>query len=142
MSEQGHGAVEFALGVGLLLLPVALAVLAFGPWSERRVVAEAAAAEAARTAVVTLDLRRGSLVVSEIGGNHGLAPESVRLGWCGSEPGPTDVSTSGCSLERGSEVVAEVRIWTPVLTTPWGPVGGVWVTGVHAEPVDLYRSLG
>lgn len=142
MNDEGHGAVEFALAVGLLLLPVALAVLAFGPWSERRVVAEAAAAEAARTAVVSLELARGGQVVSEIGANHGLPPESVRLGWCGSEPGLPDVSTSGCSLERGSEVVAEVRIWTPVFTTPWGPVGGLWVSGMHAEPVDLYRSLG
>ena len=47
MDESGHGAVEFALGVGLLLLPVAILVLGFGPWSERRVLAEAAAAEAA-----------------------------------------------------------------------------------------------
>jgi hypothetical protein len=142
VNDEGHGAVEFALAMGLLLLPIAFAVLAFGPWSERRVVAEAAAAEAARTAVVSLDLVRGSHVVSEIGANHGLSPDSVRLGWCGSEPGSLDVSTSGCSMDRGSEVVAEVRIWTPVFMTPWGPVGGLWVTGVHAEPVDLYRSLG
>jgi len=142
VSDDGHGAVEFALAVGLLLLPIAIAVLAFGPWSERRVVAEAAAAEAARTAVVWLDLARGSQVVSDIGANHRLSPDSVRLGWCGSEPDSPDHAASGCSLARGSEVVAEVRIWTPVLSTPWGPVGGLWVTGVHAEPVDLYRSLG
>ena len=30
MDESGHGAVEFALGVGLLLLPVAILVLASG----------------------------------------------------------------------------------------------------------------
>ena len=142
MNDRGHGAVEFALAVGLLLLPVALAVLAFGPWSERRVVAEAAAAEAARAAVISLDLARGSVVVSEIGANHGLEPDSIRLGWCGSEPGPPEESTSGCPLDRGSEVVAEVRIWTPAFNTPWGPVGGLWVNGVHAEPIDLYRSLG
>ena len=142
MAERGHAAVEFALGVGLMLLPVAVAVLAFGPWAERRVVAEAAAAEAARTAVVSLDLSRGSEVVSEIGGNHNLPREAIHLGWCGSEPAPTEVAISGCSLARGSEVVAEVRIWTPLVSTPWGPIGGLWVTGLHAEPVDLYRSLG
>jgi hypothetical protein len=142
VTDRGHAAVEFALAVGLLLLPVAIGVLAFGPWSERRVVAEAAAAEAARTAVVSLDLSRGSQVVSEIAGNHNLPPDAVQLGWCGSEPGPLEVSTTGCSLGRGSEVVAEVRIWAPLVSTPWGPVGGLWVTGVHAEPVDLYRSLG
>jgi hypothetical protein len=142
VSDRGHGAVEFALAVGLLLLPIAFAVLAFGPWSERRVVAEAAAAEAARTAVVTLDLARGSLVVTEIGSNHGLSPESIRLGWCGSEPGSPDRPGMGCSMARGTDVIAEVQIWTPVFRTPWGPVGGLWVTGVHSEPVDLYRSLG
>ena len=142
MNDEGHGAVEFALAVGLLLLPIAIAVLAFGPWSERRVVAEAAAAEAARTAVVSLDLARGSQVVSVIGANHGLSSESIRLGWCGSELAVPESAISGCSLERGSEVVAEVQIWTPIVSTPWGPVGGLWVTGVHAEPVDLYRSLG
>ena len=52
MSDRGHAAVELALAVGLLLLPVALAVLAFGPWSERRVFAEAAAAEGDRKSVV------------------------------------------------------------------------------------------
>jgi hypothetical protein len=142
VSDKGHAAVEFALAVGLLLLPVAIAVLSFGPWSERRVVAEAAAAEAARTAVVSLDLMRGSRVVAEIGGSHGLSPESIRLGWCGSELGAPESSNTGCSFERGTEVVAEVQIWTPIFTTPWGPVGGLWVTAVHAEPVDLYRSLG
>ncbi|MDP9493714.1 MAG: hypothetical protein M3P87_00605 [Actinomycetota bacterium] len=142
MNDEGHGAVEFALAVGLLLLPIAIVVLAFGPWSERRVVAEAAAAEAARTAVVSLDLARGSQVVTVIGANHGLPPESIRLGWCGSELVVPESSIEGCSLERGSEVVAEVQIWTPIIDTPWGPIGGLWVTGVHAEPLDLYRSLG
>lgn len=142
MPERGHAAVELALAVGLLLLPVAITVLAFGPWSERRVVAEVAAAEAARTAVVSLDLSRGSQVVSEIGGNHGLSSDSIQLSWCGSEPGPAEASIAGCSLARGSEVVAEVRIWAPLVNTPWGPVGGLWVTGVHGEPIDLYRSMG
>jgi hypothetical protein len=50
MNDRGHAAVELGLAVGLLLLPVALVVLGFGPWSERRVFAEAASAEAARAA--------------------------------------------------------------------------------------------
>jgi hypothetical protein len=134
--------VELALGVALLLLPVALGVLAFGPWIERRVVAEAAAAEAARTAVVSLDLSRGGQVVSDIGSNHHFSPDTVRLGWCGSEPGPAAESVSGCSLARGSQVVAEVRIWTPLVATPWGSIGGVWVIASHAETIDAYRSFG
>ncbi len=142
VNDSGHGAIEFALGVGLLLIPVAIVVLGFGPWSERRVVAEAAAAEGARTAVVALDVSVGARVVAEIAGNHGLEPVHVLLGWCGAPPGPTANAVGGCPLARGTVVEAEVRIWTPVVETPWGAIGGVWVTGRHAEPIDLYRSLG
>jgi hypothetical protein len=52
MRDRGHAVVELALGVGVLLLPAAIVVLSFGPWAERRVDAEAVAAEAARTAVL------------------------------------------------------------------------------------------
>jgi hypothetical protein len=142
VSDRGHAAVEFALGVGLLLLPVAILVLGFGPWSERRVVAEAAAAEAARTAVVSLDVAAASIVVEEIGANHGLEPQEVLLGWCGSTPAPASEAVDACTLARGTIVEAEVRIWAPVVETPWGAIGGVWVTARHEEPIDLYRSLG
>ena len=141
VNDSGHGAVEFALGVGLLLIPVAIVVLGFGPWSERRVVAEAAAAEGARTAVVTLDVAAGAQVVAEIAANHGLDAEQVLLGWCGSPPGPPASADGGCPLTRSTMVEAEVRIWTPVVETPWGAIGGVWVIGRHVEPIDLYRSL-
>lgn len=140
MSDRGHAAVELSLAVGLFLLPVALAVLAFGPWSERRVFAEAAAAEAARAAVVHLDTASGALVVSDMAANHGLGQDLVRLGWCGAPP--ADVASPGdCSFERGAEVTAEVTVWVPLVTTPWGEVGGLWAGAAHSEPVDLYRSL-
>ncbi len=141
MSDRGHAAVELGLAVGVLLLPVALAVLAFGPWSERRVFAEAAAAEAARAAVIELSTAPGSVVVSEMAANHGLGEGLVRLGWCGAAP--TELSdATGCSFERGTEVTAEVQVWVPLVATPWGEVGGLWVGAIHSEPIDLYRSLG
>jgi hypothetical protein len=124
--------VELGLAVGLLLLPVAIAVLAFGPWSERRVLAEAAAAEAARAAVIYLDEAPATSVVYEMAANHGLSPDLVHLGWCGE---------TGCSFDRGSTVTARVEVWVPLVATPWGEVGGVWVGATHSEPVDLYRSL-
>jgi hypothetical protein len=142
LNDQGHAAVELGLAVGLLLLPVALIVLAFGPWSERRVLAEAAAAEAARSAVIELDAAAGSEIVSDMAGNHGLDPSLVRLGWCGGEPETLPGGASACSFARGTHVVAEVRIWTPLIETPWGEIGGLWLGAVHAEPIDLYRSLG
>lgn len=131
---------ELALAVGVLLLPAAIAVLAFGPWSEKRVAAEAMAAEAARAAVIELDLAAGASALAEQVDSLGLDPTSVRLGWCGSSP--ADEPSGACPLTRGSSVVAGVEIWTPLINTPWGAVGGVWVAATHSEPIDLYRSIG
>jgi hypothetical protein len=140
MRERGHAAVELALAIGVLLLPVALVVTAFGPWSERRVAAEALAAEAARAVVLDLDHESGQAVVTAFVHGLGLDPELVRVGWCGAPP--ESVPAGACPLERGSVVAVMVQVWTPLVDTPWGPVGGVWVSGDHSEPIDLYRSLG
>jgi hypothetical protein len=110
--DGGYAPIEVALGIGLLLLPVAVVVMSFGPWLESRVIAEA----------------------------HGIDADDFEVGWCGAVPA-TEASGS-CSFERGSSVTVEVRVWTPAITTPWGEVGGVWVSRAHSEPVDLYRSLG
>lgn len=139
--DHGHAAVEFGLATGLLLIPAALAVLSFGPWSEARVLTEAAAAEASRAAVISLDHARGETVAAEMTANHGYQSPEVRLGWCGHDPVPIAGSNGACPMERGSEVVVEVGVFTPLFSTPWGAVGGVWVSGSHAEPVDLYRSI-
>jgi hypothetical protein len=141
VTDRGHAAVELGLAVGLLLLPVALAVLAFGPWSERRVFAEAAAAEAARAAVIHLDTSAGDRVVADMASNHGLGPDLVRHDWCGGATSGGADAAATCSFERGSEVTAEVQVWVPLVATPWGEVGGLWVGAAHSEPVDLYRSL-
>jgi len=142
MRDRGHAAVEFAVAVGVLLFPVALVVTAFGPWSERRVEAEAVAAEAARAAVLELDQAAGlAQLVADVG-NLGIDASLVRVGWCGA--GPTDVATpsGSCPLTRGSVVSVTVELWTQLISTPWGSVGGLWVTADHTEPIDLYRSLG
>jgi hypothetical protein len=141
LSDRGHAAVELGLAVGVLLLPAALAILAFGPWSERRVFAEAAAAEAARAAVIALDSSAGTEVVMEMAANQGLSNDLVRLDWCGVVgPGPAG-APDACSFDRGSVVTAEVQVWVPLIATPWGEVGGLWIGAAHSEPVDLYRSL-
>lgn len=140
MREKGHAAVELALAVGVLLLPAALAVLAFGPWSERRVAAEAIASEAARATVLALDVTAGSAAALEQSQRLGIDPEEFRVGWCGSAPAVVPVGS--CPLARGTVVLASVEVWTPLVTTPWGEVGGVWVAADHSEPIDLYRSLG
>lgn len=129
-----------ALAAGVLMLPVALMITAFGPWSERKVAAEAVAAEAARAVVLDLSHDSGAAVVSSTAAALGLSPEEVRVGWCGAAPAVTP--TGICPLGRGGIVTITVQLWTPLVSTPWGPVGGLWVTADHSEPIDLYRSLG
>lgn len=140
MTDRGHAAIELALAVGVLLLPVALAVTAFGPWSERRVAAEAIAAETARAAVLELSHEAGVTALAESSASLGLPSDQVHLGWCGATPAA--VPAGGCAFERGAVVLATVEVWTPLVSTPWGAVGGLWVTAEHSEPIDLYRSLG
>lgn len=130
-----------ALGVAVLILPVALMVLAFGPWSERRVLAEAAAAEAARHVAVYLDTSGAVTLLGRMADDHGLDGSQVRLAWCGASPTALGQDAGGCPLTRGSEVSAIVEVWTPLVATPWGGVGGLWVRGEHSEWVDLYRSI-
>lgn len=142
MSEEGHAAVEFALAVAVLLLPVALVVTAFGPWTERRVFVETAAAEAARAAVLSLDHDQGVDAVEAIAASFAVDRDEVRLGWCGATPQPLWVAGGACPLLRGGVVEVRVETWVPLVRTPWGSVGGLWVGGEHAEPIDLYRSLG
>lgn len=140
MSDRGHAGVELALAVGVLLLPVALVVTGFGPWSEQRVTAEAVAAEAARAAVLGLSVEAGDMAVASSLESSGIEDGLARVGWCGAAPSAG--SAGGCSMERGAVVTVTVELWTPLVNTPWGPVGGLWVVGEHSEPIDLYRSLG
>lgn len=138
-ADSGHAAIELAMAIGLLLIPAALVVLGFGPWSERTVLAEAAAAEAARAAVIDLSVVSGAAVAGEMAGNYGLSPDSLRIGWCGATP--TESGAGECSFDRGASVMAVVEVWVPLISTPWGSLGGLWVTRSHTESIDLYRSL-
>ncbi len=140
--ERGHAAAEFALAVGVLMFPVAIVVMSFGPWSEHRVAARSLAAEAARAAVLSLDQSGAQSQVVASLPSYRLDQTQVRLGWCGAPPGALDGLAGGCPLGRGTAVVAEVEVWTPLFATPWGGVGGLWVSASHSEPIDLYRSLG
>lgn len=139
MTDTGHAAVELALATAVLLLPVALVVAAFGPWSERRVAAEAIAAEAARAVVLDLDMAAGAQSIETQAEHMGVDIDLLRVGWC--DAIPSDTWSGSCLLTRGSVVSVTVQMWTPLVSTPWGPVGGLWVSGNHSEPVDLYRSL-
>lgn len=141
MRDRGHAALELALAVGVLMLPAALAVLSFGPWAERRVDAEALAAEASRAAVLELDQRAGEALVASLTGQLGIPADLVRVGWCGATPASLSAPAGTCPVVRGGAVSVTVQLWTPLVSTPWGEAGGLWVSGGHSEPIDLYRSL-
>jgi hypothetical protein len=137
--DRGHAGIELALAVGVLMIPAAIVVLGFGPWSERSVFASAAAAEAARSAVLSLETETGDSVILEMGKNYGLEPDEIRAGWCGVTPAVGGAGT--CVMTRGAVIEVTVDVWVPLVNTPWGAVGGLWVTRRHAENIDLYRSL-
>jgi Flp pilus assembly protein TadG len=134
--QSGFIAAEFALGVCVVVLPVALLVLALPTWSERQSMAQRAANESAREVVLAGSLSAGTAaaraVVAQVAGNYGVPPDQVR--------GP-DVSAGG-GLAAGQTVVARVTVRMPALVIPLvGQVGGWSGTAVHAERVDDYRSF-
>lgn len=132
MRQQGSASLELALGMALMVIPALVAVLSFAPWLEARAFVRAAAAEGARAAV----LAHGDpsvtavAVITEMAVGREL--EALAIEMCGGSP---------CVLERGEHVTAVVSVYVPLVTTPWGEVGGVTVHGSHSEPVDAYRSL-
>jgi len=131
--ERGGVPIEFALGIGLLVLPVALMVLVFPTWTERQSMARLAAQEAARSVVLSDDFAEGSAagtaLAQQIAANHHLA-EAIEA-----------VEFSG-TLERGATVRATVRVTIPIPAVPFFGSGGAISWSVHhAEQVDAYRSF-
>lgn len=131
--EDGSVAIELALGVGLLLLPVALLVLLLPTWLERQSMARVAAQEAARTAVVVADDSTAAVaaraVVADVARNHGV------------DPGDVSVRFSG-GLQRGQTLTAEVSVRIPATVFPGltEVAAFTWRTS-HSEHVDRYRSV-
>lgn len=132
MREQGSASLELALGMGLLIFPAVVAVLAFSPWLEAREFVRSAAAEGARAAVLASGdpAAAGAGLVGDLAAGRGY--DVVEIEMCGGGP---------CVLERGEFVTVRVAMEVPVVSTPWGGVGGVTVEAFHSEPVDAYRSL-
>lgn len=132
MSERASASIELALGIVALVLPAAIVVLSLAPWLEARSFVRAAAAEGARAAVLATGDPAVSAhrLISELAAARHYREVEVVL--CGGGP---------CRLERGAVITVEVTVEVPLVTTPWGGVGGLNVNGFHAEPVDVYRSL-
>lgn len=131
--EAGGVPVEFALGVGVLVLPVALLVLTLPTWVERQSAARLAAREAARTVVVADSLAAGIAAghdaAARVATNHGIDPADLPVTFAG-------------SLARGGTVTATVDARFPATAFPGlGAAGAFSVTITHTEHVDAYRSL-
>lgn len=132
MTERGSASLELALGIAMLVVPAVVAVISFAPWLEARAFVRAAAAEAARAAVLTPSgpAEAGTRAVADMAAGRDMTGVTVVM--CGGRP---------CVVERGEVVGARVTVEIPLVTTPWGAVGGITVEASHSEPVDLYRSL-
>jgi len=128
-------AAELALGVGVLLLPVAFLVLTLPSWSERQTTARAIAREAGRA--VARDGWCDTGLANDLGGqmaeNLGLARSDVRVELdCG----------SGEPLAAGSDLAVSVTVRMPAVHLPaLGTVGEWSWTARHHQPVDLYGSV-
>lgn len=137
--ERGAVALELALGMGLLVLPIALLVAVFPGWAERTAMARVAAQEAARVAALSESsgegIAAGEALALQIAANHDVPPSEVS----------TDISVpvdSAGDLRRGGEVVASVTVAIHMPALPL--TGSGWSvdwTITHRERIDDYRSL-
>jgi len=123
------------MGVGLLLVPVALVVITIPTWSERQTTARAIVREVARTAAVAgvCDEGAADAVADTMASNLGVDAGDIRV----------DLDCfSGQRLPRGGEVGAAVTIRMPAVRFPGITSVGAWRwTARHREPIDPYRSF-
>ena len=130
--ERGATPVELALGLMLLVVPVAIVVLSIAPVFEHRNFARRAASEAARIMVLTTGdpVPEALEAIRSQARSMGIDPGQVTVLFCG---GVT------CSLDRGTVVTVDVAVEVEELSA-FLPVGTITVRSVHSEQVDLYRS--
>lgn len=143
--EDGFTAVEWSVGLGVIVVPVAILVLTIGTWGERTSMARLIAQETAREVVLadTWDagITDAQALAREIAANHGMAADS----WCEGD-GCLSVEISGLlgdDLIRGNEVQVTVNVPIPAVAIPFIPEE--WTetvyTADHGERVDDYRSF-
>lgn len=133
--ERGYVAGELAIGIGLLVFPVALLVLTLPTWSERQTTARSVAREVARVVAVAGVCDRQRAVET----GHGMARN------LGLPPADLDIQLdclANARLPRGERVRASVTVAVPAVDVPGiGSVGAWSWTAHHSEPIDQYRSF-
>ena len=131
--ERGASPLELALGLMLIVVPVAVMALSVAPVFEHHNLARRAAAEAARTLVLN-PTEEGQLdalnLVTSLAVGHNVDPGLIEVKFCGGD---------FCSLQRGSMVSVEVVVIVPEVSA-FLPIGTMTVTATHAEQIDPYRS--
>lgn len=141
--QRGSAPVELVMAIGLILIPMALLSLSFGPYLQRMVLVRIAAAEAARELVLS-DGSEAQVValVAEIARNHGVQESDVGVGFCDGAIRPViERPGQGCgSPAKGKEFTVTVTVGIPALVTPYGEVGNLTARASHTETVGLYRS--
>ncbi len=137
MSERGVVAVELALGVLVLLVPVAMLVLSFGPMLERRTLARSFAVEVARSIVIS-DGQVGPGLERMLwqAKAAGVGSGEIQVAVCG-DPLREAADVAGWCSIVGPTVQVSVRVAVEPALLPGGPNS---VTYTHREPVDPYRS--
>jgi Flp pilus assembly protein TadG len=122
--NEGSVAVEFAAGLALLVLPVAVIVLMLPTWLQTQQHARDAARQGARLAVTSsAGSDEVADAVEEQLSRDGVATQNVHV----------TLTSTGAGVE--------VRFVTPVVHLPFlGEVGGFVTTARHAELFDPYRS--
>jgi len=143
--ERGSSPIELAAGVLLILVPVALLTLSFGPWLGRRSFVRSAAAEAARYLVIS-DGAEGAVLerVATMASNNGYTTAELRIGFCGGPIHGLDqerLSTCAGSLDRDATVSVRVEMDVPGVMTLFGTVGDLVTAYEHYEIVEPYRSM-
>ena len=134
--EAGFISVEYAVAIGLLLIPIGLLVITMPSWPERQTIGRVAAEEAARVAALADNADEaayeGEAIALQVVSNWGLDDEDVA---------DIDISTDG-AFGRGAQVRATVVMEMPALAIPgFGVFNGWSWTAEHTEVVDQYRSF-
>ena len=130
--EAGFVATELVLGIGLLVVPVALLVLTLPRWSERQVTARVSSREVARR------LARDG--VCDVAGSRALGATMARnLGVPGEQVSVEVSCAAGAALAPGGDVEARVTVTMPAVNLPGIGAIGAWSwTARHREPIDRY----
>lgn len=138
-SENGFAAAEWAVALGLIVLPMVMIVGSIAPWLARQTMGREISQEAARSVVLADDWETGgsaaAAVAEAIVANYGLTAEDWDFVSIRTVP-------DGAAFGRGVDVVVEVRVRVPALTIPGvGSVAEVWWHTAHVEHIDDFRSF-